>query len=102
MKKSKWDIIRYQIYNFVWQFTRPWEGKYAVLLSKTGSNVTFERLPSISQEYWINDLPWHHLEVIGTIEGRGLDGIIIDVQYKNHEIHEQGYYNINISKKYQY
>ncbi|MGC8651579.1 MAG: hypothetical protein ACP5RX_03130 [Minisyncoccia bacterium] len=98
VKRPKWDLIKGQIYNFVYQFTRPWEGKYAVLLSKTGSDVRFEKLPNTSQEYWINDLPWHHLETIGTIEGRGLDGIIIDVQYENNEIHEEGYYNISINK----
>jgi hypothetical protein len=93
VKKSKWDIIQDQIYNFVNKFEEPWEGEYAVLLSTTDSDVTFERLPSASEEYWGSELPWIQ---IGTIEGRGLDGMIINIQYKDHKIYEQGYFNINI------
>ncbi|MGC8860741.1 MAG: hypothetical protein ACP5QH_06025 [Thermoplasmata archaeon] len=90
---SVWDIIQDQIFEFVHGFEEPWEGTYAVLLYKHGTDVSFERLPSASEEYWGRELPWI---LIGTVEGRGLDGMVIDVEYDGHRIHEKGYFNINI------
>ncbi len=91
-QKTKWDQIEKQIYDFVYSFDEPWEGTYAILVSKYTGKVEFAKLPDASSDYW-EENGW---EEIGHIEGIGLDGMVIDVDYKGHKIHEQGYFDIDI------
>ncbi len=88
---DRWEEIIKKVIDFAYEFDDLWEGEYAILLNENGEDVDFQKLPSSSENFWGKELPWTK---IGKIEGKGTDGMIIDLKYDDFEFHDEGYYNL--------
>ncbi len=93
MNEKNWTRIIEQVQEFVDEFDTPWEGEYAVLLSKDEKDIDFRRLPNASESFWGKELPWKE---IGKISGTGNDGMAIHLKYNNFKFFDKGLFNINI------
>ncbi len=91
MDQKTWNRIVHQVLDWVNGFSEFWEGEYAVLLSEDEEDVSFQRLPNASESFWGKELPW---TMIGTVTGKGSDGMEIELEYDTFSYYDQGYYNL--------